>query len=272
MLDVGAKRVGEIGQFVHERDPCRQHRIGRVLGQLRGANIHHQHTLVIALERRVDRTQQADRPLVVGADDHPVRPHEILDRRAFLQELGVRCNREPKLNAAPRKLGGNRLPHTIRGAYRHCRLVDDNLGLDHAATDVACGRDDVLHIGGPIFVGRRADRDELQGSMGDRRVDIGGESQPATGDVAPDHLLQTWLVYRNSAALEGLDLAGIDVQTHHVVADLGEAGSGDETDIAGPDHRYLQAGTFVSAPIEVLMASSAASGSEAPVIGRPITR
>ena len=108
--------------------------------------------------------------------------------------------------------------------------------------------------------------------MGDRRVDIGGESQPATGDVAPDHLLQTWLVYRNSAALEGLDLAGIDIQTHDIVTNLCEAGTGDEADVAGPDHRYLQAGTFVSAPIELLMASSAASGSEAPVIGRPITR
>ena len=64
----------------------------------------------------------------------------------------------------------------------------------------------------------------------------------------------------------------IDVQTHHVVANLSEAGSGDETDIAGPDHRYLQAGTFVWAPIEALMASSAARGSAAPVIGRPITR
>ena len=177
-------------------------------------------------------------------------------------------------SSTPRRaqLGGDRLADTIRGADRHRRLVDDHLGLDHARTDVARGRDHVLHVGGAVFVGRRADRDELQRSVGDRGVDIGGESQAAAGDVAPDHVLQTGLVDGDAAAVEGLDLAGIDVQTHHVVADLGEAGTGDEADVAGPDHRYLQAGTFASAPIEALMASSAASGSEAPVIGRPITR
>ena len=37
------------------------------------------------------------------------------------------------------------------------------------------------------------------------------------------------------------DLALVDVEAQHVVADLGEAGAGDEADVAGPDHRDLHA-------------------------------
>ena len=73
---------------------------------------------------------------------------------------------------------------------------------------------------------------------------------------------------RHAALLEHLDLARVDVEAQHVVADLGEAGPGDETDVAGPDHRDLHA----AAPSDALIAASAATGSGAWVIGRPITR
>ena len=68
--------------------------------------------------------------------------------------------------------------------------------------------------------------------------------------------------------VQDLDLARVDVEAQHVVADLGEAGAGDEADVARPDHRDLHA----RAPSDALMAASAATGSGACVIGRPITR
>ena len=89
VLDVGAERIGEIGQFVHERDARREHRVGRVLGQLGRADVHHQQALAVALKRRVDGAQQRDRTLVVGADDDAVRSHEVLDGGAFLQKLRI---------------------------------------------------------------------------------------------------------------------------------------------------------------------------------------
>src|SRR5687767_15620987 len=45
-------RSGEIRQLVHEADLGREHRVGRVLGQLRGAHVHDDHALTVARERR----------------------------------------------------------------------------------------------------------------------------------------------------------------------------------------------------------------------------
>ena len=44
---------------------------------------------------------------------------------------------------------------------------------------------------------------------------------------------------RHAAALSSVDLARVDVEAQHVVADFGEARAGDEPDVAGADHRDL---------------------------------
>src|SRR6266850_2863939 len=55
LLDVGAETLGEIGEFVHERDAGRKHGVRRVFGELGGAHVHQQKALVVALERCVER-------------------------------------------------------------------------------------------------------------------------------------------------------------------------------------------------------------------------
>ena len=50
-----------------------------------------------------------------------------------------------------------------------------------------------------------------------------------------DELGQAGLVDRDLAALEALDLVGVDVDAPDLVAELGEAGRGDEADVAGAD-------------------------------------
>src|SRR5690606_42156807 len=54
--------------------------------------------------------------------DHPVRLHEIADRRTLLQEFGVRDNVELDLRAAPLERLGNLRLHLVRRADRHGRL------------------------------------------------------------------------------------------------------------------------------------------------------
>ncbi len=104
--------------------------------------------------------------------------------------------------------------------------------------------------------------------MRDRSVLVGREMQPPRRDVARDHRGEARLVNRHAALLEHVDLARVDVEAQHVVADLGETGPGDEADVTRADHRHLHAGT----PRASLIAASAATGSGAWVIGRPITR
>ena len=72
-LDIGADPLSDIGDFVHEADLGGQHRVGRVLGQLRRALIHQHDALVVAIERRVQGFQCRHGLGTAAADDNPVR-------------------------------------------------------------------------------------------------------------------------------------------------------------------------------------------------------
>jgi hypothetical protein len=89
LFDVGAKFFRQHRQLVHERDARRQHGIGSILGELRRADIHDDQSLAIALERGIQCAQQLGGLFVVGAHNDPVGLHEIIHRRAFLEELGI---------------------------------------------------------------------------------------------------------------------------------------------------------------------------------------
>src|SRR4051812_11388777 len=106
--------------------------------------------------------------------------------------------------------------------------------------------------------------------MRDAFNDIGREMQTAGGDVAFDEWLETRLVVGNLAAFQLRNFAGIDVETHDVVAELGKTGAGHEPDIAGTDDGYLHAPRWIL--ISRLIDSRTATGSLACVIGRPMTR
>ena len=178
-------RVGQIRQFVHERDARGEHRVGRVLGELRGAHVHVQRALVIAVERRVQPLHQLARMLAGSSSSQPMHdaigPHEVVDRRAFLQELRIRHDR--KRRAARRSRASQFFPITARTlsrrADRHRRLVDDHLEAVHVAADVARRREHVLQVGGAVFVRRRAHRDELHLAVRDARLDVGRELDAA---------------------------------------------------------------------------------------------
>src|SRR5690606_39102286 len=62
-----------------------------------------------------------------------------------------------------------------------------------------------------------------------------GEAQPAFGDVAGDDGLEPRLPDGDDASLELVDLALVDVDADHGVADFRQAGTRDETDIAGTE-------------------------------------
>ena len=89
VFDVGTEHFGQVGEFVHEADARRQHRVGGVLGQLGALDVHDDQAFVVALERGVQRPHQVDGTLVVGADDDAVGTHEVFDGGAFLEEFGI---------------------------------------------------------------------------------------------------------------------------------------------------------------------------------------
>ena len=115
-----------------------------------------------------------------------------------------------------------------------------------------------LQVGVARVGRRRADGDEQQPRVLERVGDVGREVQPlavlaATSSARPG------LVDRDLAALEALDLVGVDVDAPDLVAELGEAGRRDEADVAGAD----DADGF-ALPSH---AAAKASGSRTPVSG-----
>jgi len=93
-----------------------------------------------------------------------------------------------------------------------------------------------LQIGRAVFVGRRADSDELHLAVCHARFDIRRKRDAARRTRAGDDLQQTRLVDRHATVVEDFDLARIDVETEDVMADFGEARAGDEANIARADN------------------------------------
>jgi hypothetical protein len=69
----------------------------------------------------------------------------------------------------------------------------------------------------------------------DRAGQIGREAQPSFADVLADDLVEAGLVDRDLALVEGVDLLDVDIDTDHVVAEVGEAGAGHEAHVARSD-------------------------------------
>ena len=85
--------------------------------------------------------------------------------------------------------------------------------------------------------GRRADGDEHRLGVVHRGCEVVGEREPAGGDVLRHQLVQAGLVDRHAAFMQGGELLGVGLHDRDVGAELGEAGAGDQADIAAADHR-----------------------------------
>ena len=83
---------------------------------------------------------------------------------------------------------------------------------------------------------RRADRDEHGVGFGDRRGQVGGETQPPGLDVRRHQRIEPGLENRNLASQQRVDLAGILVHAGDLVAEIGKAGAGHQPHIARANH------------------------------------
>jgi hypothetical protein len=198
---------------------------------------------VIAVERRVQAFHQLARAqagiVLVMAEHDAIGAHEVVDRRAFFQELRIRDDRETMRFArgkpALREFLFDDRTHTLRGADRNRGLVDDDLEAVHRAADVAGRFENVLEVCRAVFIGRRADGNELHFAVRYAGLDVGRKRDAPRRPGARDDFLQTRLVNRHTAIVEDLDLARIDIQTENVVADFGKTRASDKANVARAD-------------------------------------
>ena len=154
-IHVRAKQLADIGDLVHERDAGREKRVGGVLRQLRARAVHDHDRRAGTGEWLIQRDHHVGAALILGADDHAIGLHEVVNRRALLEEFGIADHGERVLG-----LAGDDLADALRGPDRNRALVDNHPVAVHRLADVAGHRFDVLEIGGPILALRRPDRDE----------------------------------------------------------------------------------------------------------------
>ena len=177
-----------------------------------------------ASERRVQRGDAVGElaRVLVGPDHHAVGLHEVRDRRALLEELGVRHVAGARAAALDRAAGAHR-----HGALHHQRVLARVAQLVEHASPRARGR----RRPSRWAACRRSTNSSC--ALLEHLGHVGGEVQ-ALG-VLRDQLGQAGLVDRHLAARERLDLLGQDVARPDLVAELGEAGGGDQADPADAD-------------------------------------
>src|SRR6185437_1595233 len=187
----------------------------------------------VEIERAIEPGHHLARARIVGADDDAIRVLEVLDGGAFAQEFRIR--HDGAIAVRPR-LGDDALD-LVAGADRHRGLGDDDgEALDRRA-DLARGVVDIREVGVAVAAPRRrADGDEHRVGLRHRRLELGGELQPARADVAGDERIEPRLEDRHHAALERVDLGRVLVDAGHFVAEVRETSSRYKPDIAGADH------------------------------------
>ncbi len=67
---------------------------------------------------------------------------------------------------------------------------------------------------------------------------IGGELETPGFGVAPDERVESGLVNRDLAALQALDLGGVDVDADHVIAGIGQARTGHQPHVARAENGH----------------------------------
>src|SRR5208337_2809567 len=83
-IDIGAYPFADIGDLVHKGYLCRQHCISRIFSHLGASDVHCNQPLMVLGKRPVKFFYLLKGVSIIRAYHDPVRPHEVLNCRAFL--------------------------------------------------------------------------------------------------------------------------------------------------------------------------------------------
>ena len=234
LVDVRAEQLADRRDLVHERHAGRQHRIRGVLAQLGARAIHELNGCAGTRERRIQRLHELRRALVLDANHHAVGAHEVVDRRALLEELGIADHAE-RLT----RLVADGRAQARRGADRHGALGYDDRIAGHGLRQITRHREHVRQVGRPVLPRRGSHRDEDDLRALDRRRQLGREPETLLRSVPCDQLAEARLVDRQPAPLQGIDLCGVAVDANDVITVLRETRPDDQSHVAGSDHGKL---------------------------------
>ena len=118
--------------------------------------------------------------------------------------------------------------------FRHQNLI-----AVHVAGHVERRLLDEGEVGRAVILRRRADGEEYDERLLDRRAHVRREGETARGLVLRDYLVEPRLVDGNLAVVEARYLLRVHVHTRDGGSELCETGPRHESDVARPDYRYV---------------------------------
>jgi hypothetical protein len=118
-------------------------------------------------------------------------------------------------------------------------FVDNDPVLAHVLADRFCDGENVLQVCRAVFVGRCADRDKLKKTVINTFGDVGRELESSGFAVAFQVVVQARFVDRHVSRVQAVDLVLVDIDADNVIAGLGHARTGHQTDITGTENRQF---------------------------------
>ena len=216
--------------LVDETDLRRKHRVGRVLRHFGAFGRHAQQRLVGSQVRLIQIGQHVDHFLPPRADHHPVGLHEVVDRHALLEKLGIAGHVDVPAGDLLQPRGQFRV-----GAHRHGALADDDALGGDVRPDLLDDRPERREIDRLVGSRRSSHGKKHHPRLLRRRRQIGSESQPAVGDVSRHQFGQSRLIDRDMAAVEHVDLLPVAIDANHLVARFRQARAADQSHVTGSD-------------------------------------
>ena len=210
---------------IDKADFHRKETVGGVLNRLGRYRVGDDDRCVNA---RIKGRNLLSRSTIRCADHHPIRLEKVAYGGAFTQELGVRHDKyvialENILNSNSR-------------ADRHRGLVDHDRTWLQYRRNFTGRLLEIRQIGTPVFILRRrnAQKHDVGLNCSCRRAK--DELDTAQCAVFVDEPFEAFLDDRNSPTVEHIDLTLVDVATHYVVTEMGEARTGGQADITGTNY------------------------------------
>ena len=231
--DVGAGHLGDLGHRVDEADLRGEEGVRRDLHELGGRVVGDEPRGAVGDRRGVHLVEHASAASRSSGDpvDEPVGLEGVLHGVALAQELGVPRERRA-LRAST--TGGE----PARRADRHGALADDEVALAQVRQQRRRPRHPRIEVGG---VRRRADcgvptATKCTVAPAASAMSV-AESQSTGRDGRGEDLGQARLEERRTPGRQLGDLARVDIDADHLVAELGHRRRVDGAEVAASDDR-----------------------------------
>ena len=222
VLNIRADFFADIRHLVDERDLGRQKCVRCIFDKLAALTRRKQDRRLVEIKRAIDFRQHIARAIRIAAHHHAVGAAEVLDGRAFAQEFGIGNN--VALRVWPRL--ADHLFHFPAAPYGDGGFGDHDGVAVHGLGDLFGGSKYEAEIGVPVApaAGRsHRDKDGVSVLYGLREGLR--EGKPSRLHIGGNDLVQPRLEDRNLAGFQARDLAGVLVDTDHMVAEFREAGA-----------------------------------------------